>query len=242
MKVSASRPSGSGTGKACADKSGDVGAEPRPGGAESAVFADEDVGHDHVGGDDRSRVDQIEGIAARQQEAGMQILLGQDLEDHGDRDDRHGLRGQLAEVGAEDDVGDMRGNDGEAEAGRQRDAEEQLKAFGEMRPHSGVALPGVDLHSERKERRGGAQGRDHQRLPDEVEARDIFSGICGADQNGNHEAVGDGGDGEQRNRQRQRQARPGNRPKACPVERDDGAAPRRARLDGDREQIGQCRR
>ena len=63
----------------------------------------------------------------------MQILLGQDLEDHRDRDDRHDLRGEFAEVGAENDVGDMGGNDGEAEAGRQRDAEQQFGAFGKMR-------------------------------------------------------------------------------------------------------------
>ena len=145
----------------------------------------------------------------------MQILLRQDLEDHGDRDDRHGLRRQLAEIGAEDDIGDMRGDHGEAEAGGQRDAEQQLEAFGEMRPHRGVALPGVDLHGERKERRGGAHRRHHQRLPDQVEGRDIFSGIGGADQIGDHEAVGDAGDGKQRQRQRQRQAGPGQRRQAC---------------------------
>ncbi len=37
----------------------------------------------------------------------MQILLGQDLEDHGDRDDRHDLNSGFAEIGAENDIGDM---------------------------------------------------------------------------------------------------------------------------------------
>ena len=64
--VSASRPSGSGTRKAkrlrisAQSKSGDVGAEPRPGRADGAVLADQHVGQHHIGGDDRGRVDQVE--------------------------------------------------------------------------------------------------------------------------------------------------------------------------------------
>ncbi len=65
----------------------------------------------------------------------MQILLRQHLEDHGDGHDRHHLRRDLAEFGAEHDIGDMRGNDGKAQARRQRNAEQQLRALAEMRPH-----------------------------------------------------------------------------------------------------------
>ncbi len=128
----------------------------------------------------------------------MQILLGQDLEDHGDGDDRHGLRRQFAEIGAENDIGDVGGNDRKAEAGRQGDAEQQFDAFGEMRAYRRVALLGVDLYRQRKERRGGAHRRHHQGLPDQVERRDILSGVGGADQIGDHEAVGDAGNPEQR--------------------------------------------
>ncbi len=128
----------------------------------------------------------------------MQILLGQDLEDDGDGHDRHGLYGHLAEISAENHIGDVRCNDGKAEAGRQRDAEQQLHAFGEMRSHRRVALLGVDLHGERKERRGRAHRRHHQRLSDQVETCDILSGFRGADETGDHESIGDAGDGEQR--------------------------------------------
>ena len=77
-----------------AGKSDHVGAEPRPGRADGAVMADQDIGQDHIGGDDRGGIDQVERVAPGQQEAGVQILLGQDLEHHGHRDDRHGLRRQ----------------------------------------------------------------------------------------------------------------------------------------------------
>ncbi len=189
-----------------AGKSEDVGAQPRPRGADRAVLADQDIGQDHIDRDDRGGVDQVERIASRQQKARMQILLRQDLEDHRDGHDRHGLRGHFAEVGAENDIGDMGGNDGEAQAGRQRDAEQQFDAFAQMRPHRGVALIGVNLHGERKERRRGADRRHHQGLPNQIEPGDISAGVRRADQVGDHESVGDAGDGKQCQRQRQRQA------------------------------------
>ena len=71
----------------------------------------------------------------------MQILLRHDLEDHGNGDDRHDLGGDLAEVGAQYHVGDVPGDHGKAERGRQRDAEQKLGAFGEMRAHRSVTLP-----------------------------------------------------------------------------------------------------
>ena len=37
----------------------------------------------------------------------MQVLLGQDLEDHGDRHNGHGVGGDDAEIDAEDDIGDV---------------------------------------------------------------------------------------------------------------------------------------
>ncbi len=100
----------------------------------------------------------------------------------------------------------------------------------------------MDLHRERKERRGSAHRRYHQGLPDQVEAGDIFSGFRGADEIGDHEAVGDAGDGEQGQGQRQRQALPGHRRQTGAIEFEARSAPGGARLHQHREQIGQRRR
>jgi len=82
--------------------------------------------------DDRCRVDQIERAAPRQQKADMQILLRQDLEDHGDGHDRHRLRGQRAKIHAEDDIGEWE-ESRQTQAGGQGDAEQQFHAFAKMR-------------------------------------------------------------------------------------------------------------
>ena len=135
----------------------------------------------------------------------MQILLCEDLEHHRDRDDRHDLRGGAAEIDAENNIRDVRSNHGEAETCRQRDAEQQLGAFAEMRAQGGLPLIGEGQDGERKERGSHADRRHHQRLPDQIEARDVFSGIRGANQIGDHEPVSHTGNGEQGQRNRQRQ-------------------------------------
>ena len=65
---------------------------------------------------------------------------------------------------------------------------------------------GVNLDGQRKKHGRGADRRHHQGLPNQIEPGDIFSGFRRRDQIGNHEAVGNAGDGQQSERQRQRQA------------------------------------
>ena len=69
----------------------------------------------------------------------------------------------------------------------------------------------MNLYRERKERSGGAHRRYHQGLPNQVQPCDIPSGIRSTDQVGDHELIGDAGDGEQCQRQCQRQTLPRDR-------------------------------
>ena len=66
----------------------------------------------------------------------------------------------------------------------------------------------MNLHGERKESRGNAHRRYHEGLPNQVEAGDILAGLRGANEIGDHESIGDAGDGEQCQGQRQRQTLP----------------------------------
>ena len=154
-----------------------IGGQARPRGTNRAVVADEQIRQDHIGRDDRGGIDQVERVASRQQKTCMQILLGEHLENDGDSYDGHRHRGGLAEIGAENDVRDVRSNHGETQARRQRNAEQKLHALAEMRSHGLGTLTGVNLHGEREKDRRGAHRRHHESLPDEIEARDIFSGF-----------------------------------------------------------------
>ena len=169
----------------------------------------------------------------------MQVLLGQDLEDHRYRHDRHGVRGQAAKIHAEDDIGDVMGNDGESQAGGQCYAEQKLHAFGEMRSHRGRPPVGMDLNRERKERGRSAHRRYHQGLPNQVQPRDIPSGIRSADEIGDHESIGDAGDGEQCQGQCQRKTLPRHRRETGSIEFQGRSSPGGSRLDQDRDHIGQ---
>ena len=144
--------------------------------------------------DDRRGVDEVKRVAAGQQEAGVQILLRQDLEDHRDRHDRHGLRGERTEIHAEDHIRDMWRDHGEPRGSRQRDAKQQFHAFGEMRSHRGRPFAGVNLDRQWKEHGGGAHGRHHQGLANQVERRRYTVRLPRGDQIGDHEPVGHAGD------------------------------------------------
>ena len=125
------------------------------------------------------------------------------------------------------------------EAGGQRNAEQKFRAFGQMRSHRGRPAAGMNLYRERKERSGGAHRRYHQGLPNQVQPCDIPSGIRSTDEVGDHESIGDAGDGEQCQRQCQRQTLPRHSRETGSVEFQGRSPPGNSRLDEDGEQIGQ---
>ena len=119
--------------------------------------------------------------------------------------------GQFAEIGAEDDVGDMRGDHGEAQAGRQRDAEQQFERIRRDAILTAASpWPAWICTASGKNAAAALIAGIISVCRTRSRAGDIFAGIGRADEIGDHEAVGDAGDRKQRQRQRQRQAGSGH--------------------------------
>ncbi len=134
--------------------------------------------------------DEIESRAIGEQKAGVEILLGQDLEQQ--RRGENGHRGvrDRAKIRPEHEVGDVRRDDGEADAGRQRRREQNLQVFFKVRARARRALGGERSHRHRHEGGGDADRRNDQALADDVEAGAELTGGADAGQVGEQKSVG----------------------------------------------------
>ena len=186
---------------------------------------DQEIGHERIEDDHRGGIDEIEGRAARQQKPDMQVLLGQNLENDADRDDRHDRDGHDPEFRPEQDVGDVGRDRRKPEARRQRDGEQKFDAVIEMCARRFPPAVSENLHGQRNESGRGTHRRDDQRLAHQIDPCAVLPRIGRAGEIGDDETVDHVRDRQERHRYRQRDAGFCDPFEPRAIEADGGACP-----------------